>query len=78
MSKLEIRDLHVSVEGKEILKGVNLSLSQGEVHALMGLVLICVAYWRKIRLEEDYLGQLFGADYDEYRSATHAVVPGVW
>ncbi len=31
-----IEDLHVSVEGKEILKGVNLSVSRGEVHALMG------------------------------------------
>jgi Fe-S cluster assembly ATP-binding protein len=36
MSKLEIRDLYVSVEGKEILKGVNLTVNQGEVHALMG------------------------------------------
>jgi Fe-S cluster assembly ATP-binding protein len=34
--KLEITDLHVSVEGREILKGVNLSVSQGEIHALMG------------------------------------------
>ncbi|MFQ5512949.1 MAG: Fe-S cluster assembly ATPase SufC [Myxococcota bacterium] len=33
---LEIRDLHVSVEGKEILHGVDLSLGTGEVHALMG------------------------------------------
>lgn len=33
---LEIKDLHVSVEGKEILKGVNLNINQGEVHALMG------------------------------------------
>ena len=33
---LEIRDLHVSVEGKPILKGVNLTVKQGEVHALMG------------------------------------------
>src|SRR3990170_2282969 len=31
-----IEGLHVSVEGKEILKGVNLSLRRGEVHALMG------------------------------------------
>jgi len=31
-----IEDLHVSVEGKEILKGVNLAVNQGEVHALMG------------------------------------------
>ena len=34
--KLEIRDLRASVEGKEILKGVNLTVAQGETHALMG------------------------------------------
>jgi Fe-S cluster assembly ATP-binding protein len=34
--KLEIKDLHASVEGKEILKGVNLTVGQGEIHALMG------------------------------------------
>ena len=31
-----IEDLHVNVEGKEILKGVDLTVNQGEVHALMG------------------------------------------
>jgi len=31
-----IDDLHVSIEGKEILKGVSLSINRGEVHALMG------------------------------------------
>jgi len=31
-----IEDLHVNVEGKEILKGVNLTINRGEVHALMG------------------------------------------
>ncbi len=36
MSELVIRNLHVSVEGKEILKGVDLTIKQGEVHALMG------------------------------------------
>jgi Fe-S cluster assembly ATP-binding protein len=36
MSELIIQDLHVNVEGKEILKGVSLSVKQGEVHALMG------------------------------------------
>jgi Fe-S cluster assembly ATP-binding protein len=35
-SQLEIKNLHVSVEGKEILKGLNLIVNQGEVHALMG------------------------------------------
>ena len=33
---LEIRDLHATVEDKEILKGVTLTINQGEIHALMG------------------------------------------
>ena len=33
---LEIRDLHASIEGKEILKGINLSVNEGEIHAIMG------------------------------------------
>jgi Fe-S cluster assembly ATP-binding protein len=36
MSLLEIRNLHVSAEDKEILKGVDLSVGKGEIHALMG------------------------------------------
>lgn len=36
MSVLEIKDLHVTIENKEILKGVNLTLNTGEVHAIMG------------------------------------------
>lgn len=35
-SVLEIRDLHVSVEGNKILRGVTLTVKQGEIHALMG------------------------------------------
>jgi len=33
---LEIKNLHVNVEGREILKGLDLTLPQGEVHAIMG------------------------------------------
>ena len=33
---LEIKDLHVSINGKEILKGVDLTVKAGEVHAIMG------------------------------------------
>ncbi len=36
MTQLDIRDLHVTVGGKEILKGVNLTIRPGETHALMG------------------------------------------
>lgn len=33
---IDIKDLHASVDGKEILKGVNLQINPGEVHAIMG------------------------------------------
>src|SRR5262245_14060217 len=33
---LEVRDLHATVEGKPILRGIDLVLRQGEIHALMG------------------------------------------
>ncbi len=33
---LEIRNLHATVEGKEILKGINLTIHPGEIHAIMG------------------------------------------
>ncbi|MCC6955603.1 MAG: Fe-S cluster assembly ATPase SufC [Anaerolineales bacterium] len=36
MSELDIRNLHAGIDGREILKGVNLVIKQGEVHALMG------------------------------------------
>lgn len=36
MSKFEIKNFHVSIEDKAILKGVNLTVNSGEVHAIMG------------------------------------------
>lgn len=36
MSTLVIKDLHVAIDGKEILKGVNLTINTNEVHAIMG------------------------------------------
>ncbi|EAF3601227.1 Fe-S cluster assembly ATPase SufC [Listeria monocytogenes] len=36
MATLKIQDLHVEIEGKEILKSVNLEISTGEIHAIMG------------------------------------------
>ncbi|RME06487.1 MAG: Fe-S cluster assembly ATPase SufC [Anaerolineae bacterium] len=36
MSELVIKDLHVNVEENEILKGLNLTVRQGEIHAIMG------------------------------------------
>lgn len=36
LKDLEIKNLHVAVEGKEILKGIDLTVSKGEIHAIMG------------------------------------------
>jgi Fe-S cluster assembly ATP-binding protein len=36
MSLLELKNLHVAVEGKEILRGIDLTVNPGEVHAIMG------------------------------------------
>ncbi|NJK90403.1 MAG: Fe-S cluster assembly ATPase SufC [Blastochloris sp.] len=36
MNSLEIKNLHANIEGREILKGLNLSIQKGQVHAIMG------------------------------------------
>jgi Fe-S cluster assembly ATP-binding protein len=36
MTFLEVKDLRVSIDGKEILSGLNLSVNKGEIHAIMG------------------------------------------
>ncbi len=36
MASIQIQNLHVEVNGNEILKGFNLTMKQGEIHALMG------------------------------------------
>ena len=36
MSELTIKDLHVEIDGKEIVKGIDLTIKKGEIHALMG------------------------------------------
>jgi len=36
LTQLDVRDVHVAIEDKEILKGVDISIKQGEIHAVMG------------------------------------------
>jgi protein-S-isoprenylcysteine O-methyltransferase Ste14 len=61
------------------LLGVYLSIAlvSGEIRGLVGFALACLAYWRKIRMEEEYLRGQFGASYNGYRSETWALIPGV-
>ena len=36
MKLLEVKNLHAAIDGNEILKGINLTVNEGEVHAIMG------------------------------------------
>ena len=54
-----------------------IAIISGEVHALVGLLLACVAYWRKIRIEEQYLAAVFGSTYADYQADVSAVIPGI-
>jgi protein-S-isoprenylcysteine O-methyltransferase Ste14 len=50
----------------------------GTLHALLAMAIISLAYWRKIRLEEQSLGHVFGPAYDAYRRDTWALFPGLF
>ncbi|HKD81145.1 MAG TPA: isoprenylcysteine carboxylmethyltransferase family protein [Candidatus Angelobacter sp.] len=54
------------------------AISSSQYHALLGLVILFLAYLRKTRLEEQILQQTFGAEYDAYRCDTWALVPLVF
>ena len=56
---------------------VGMAIVSGDLHAFIGVAVIAFAYWRKIRLEEKNLTELFGATYDDYRRRTRALVPWV-
>jgi protein-S-isoprenylcysteine O-methyltransferase Ste14 len=51
------------------------ALVSGQIHAPIALILVSLAYWRKIRLEEQALGETFGDEFDAYRRDTWALVP---
>lgn len=54
------------------------AMVSGELHALLAVAIVAAAYWRKIRLEESNLREVFGAAYDEYRRKSWALIPGVF
>jgi protein-S-isoprenylcysteine O-methyltransferase Ste14 len=54
------------------------ALISGEVHALLGLIVMSMAYYRKIRLEEQALRATFGAEYEDYQQSSSALIPGVY
>lgn len=53
------------------------ALMIGEWRALLALAIIAVSFWRKLRLEERWLGEYFGAAYADYMRRVKALIPGV-
>jgi len=56
---------------------VGMAVVSGDLHAFLGVVLIAIAYYRKIRLEENNLREVFGATYDDYTRTTRALIPWI-
>lgn len=54
------------------------ALISGQWHALLGVAMTLIAYWRKIRMEEARLREAFGAEYDHYRRDTWGLIPGLF
>jgi protein-S-isoprenylcysteine O-methyltransferase Ste14 len=54
------------------------ALVSGQVHALVALGLVLLAYWRKIRMEERALAAAFPDDHERYRAETWAWIPGLY
>jgi len=53
------------------------ALMIGEWRALLAVAIIGVSFWRKLRLEERWLGEYFGDAYADYMRRVKALVPGV-
>lgn len=49
----------------------------GEWRGLLSVAIVFVSFWRKLRLEENWLGQHFGPAYQAYRQRTKALIPAV-
>src|SRR5262249_4838330 len=54
------------------------ALVSADLHALLALAIMVLAYRRKIRLEEQRLHEVFGADYDGYRRDSWSLIPGLF
>lgn len=65
-----------------IYTGILLGLSGtalllGEWRALLGFGIMFVSFWRKLRLEEAWLGEYFGPKYGEYMQRVRSLIPGL-
>jgi protein-S-isoprenylcysteine O-methyltransferase Ste14 len=60
-----------------LLAFLGTALMIGQWHALLALAIIATSFWRKLRLEERWLGEYFGDAYADYMRRVKALVPGI-
>jgi protein-S-isoprenylcysteine O-methyltransferase Ste14 len=60
-----------------LLAGLGTALAIGEVHSLLAVVIGVAGFYTKAKLEERFMIEHFGRDYEEYRQHTWALVPFV-
>ena len=60
-----------------LLGFVGSAIARDEWRGVLAVLIVGVALWRKLQLEERWMQELFGAQYDEYRRHTWALVPWV-
>lgn len=53
------------------------AIKVGDWRGLIALAIVFVSFWRKLRLEERWLGEQFGERYDAYKQRTRALLPGI-
>jgi protein-S-isoprenylcysteine O-methyltransferase Ste14 len=54
---------------------IGTGLAIGQWRGAVAVVIVFVAFWRKLRLEEQWMSETFGEDYRRYRARTKALVP---
>ena len=51
------------------------AIARGEWRGLLAVLIVFAALWRKLRIEERWLGETFGEDYAKYRTEVAALIP---
>jgi len=60
-----------------VLAFVGSAITLGEMRGVLAVVIVVASLWRKLRLEERWMAEQFGDDYERYRDRVRALVPFV-